>query len=402
MKNKSSNTFVIYILQKTLKLQTMKKFFKQPFFVLLVGLSILVSCQNDTEELSQEEAAEVIEERVDAKWLASDDHPVVQLLYNRGYERGTIYETEEHFLAPPDLLYSKDINDYDVNETYNPNAEQAYNTGKLVSLSRMRINVFLDNSLGADLITQSVNAINELNGINNCALFFVRVFNRNQAQITIRSDFGVEPNNILGRAGFPSNGRPFNTVTLNVDRLADFGTNVRRNTVIHELGHCVGLRHTDWRANRERSAVNIPGTNENDTGSIMWHTINGGTPFTAGDLTAFRALFPRAFRMDVVNVITDYDYSGELYRVDDVFLDVFTDGSYTTSTTLNRNVRVNYEVNVQEYNHTSGNYSYYRSRTLTAGNNRYFIDEEEEECSPYQGETCTYENVIINYAFSIL
>jgi hypothetical protein len=376
----------------------MKKKFNYQLVFILMGFLFAVGCQNDPEELIEE--ATTTTARVDVKWLAPDNHPVVQLLYSRGYERGTIYETEEHFLAPPDLLYSKDINDYDLSDNGNT-AEQAYNTGKLVSLNRMRINVFLDNSIGTDLQTQSVNAINELNGINNCALFFVRVFTANQANITIRSDFGAESANVLGRAGFPSNGRPFNTVTLNVDRLPDFGADVRRNTIVHELGHCVGLRHTNWQARRESGAVNIPGTSANDTGSIMWHSISGGGAFSAGDLVAFRALFPRALRIDVVNVIDDYDY-GEIYIQDDVFVDVFTNGSYTTSTTLNRNVNVSYRINVQEYNHTSGSYYYSRNRTLTAGSSRYFIDEEEEECSPYQGETCTEEYLEIRLASSIL
>lgn len=366
----------------------------------LVGLFLFVSCQNDPEALLEEEATEVITTRVDVKRLAPDDHPVVQLLYSRGYEKGTIYETNDHFLAPPDLLYSKDINDYDLSDNGN-NAEQAINTGKLVSLNRMRINVFLDNSIGTGLTTDAVNAINSLNGINNCALFFVRVTNANQANITVRSDFGVEGANVLGRAGFPSNGRAFNTVTLNVDRLADFGANVRRNVIIHELGHCVGLRHTDWSANGEGGAVNIPGTSANDRGSIMWHTINRGAPFTNGDLVAFRALFPRALRVDTVNEYDEYE-QGELYILDNVFVDVFTDGSYTTLANLNRNVRVNYEIDIQEYNHTNGNYTYYRNRTLTAGSNRYYIDDEEEECSSYQGETCTREYLDITYTFSIL
>ncbi|AXG72441.1 dual-action HEIGH metallo-peptidase [Kordia sp. SMS9] len=377
----------------------MKKVFNYKWLFLFVGSSLFFSCQNETEQALEESAAEVA--RIDVKWLAPDDHPVVQLLYSRGYEKGTIYETEEYFLAPPDLFYSKNIEDYHIEDTGGI-PKQAYNTGKLVSLDRMRINVFLDNSIGTDLQTQSVNAINELNGINNCALFFVRVFNANQAHITIRSDFGVESTNVLGRAGFPSNGRPFNLVTLNVDRVDDFGADIRRNVVIHELGHCVGLRHTNWQANRESSAVNIPGTSAFDAGSIMWSSANGGTPFTNGDLTAFRALFPRALRMDVVNVIDDYDYSGEIYVLDEVYVDVFEDGSYTTTSNLNRNVTVNYKLRIQEYNHTSGTYTYNRSRTLTAGSNRYFIDEEEEECSPYQGETCTSEDVDITYAFSIL
>jgi len=379
----------------------MKQKINYQLVYILMCFLISVGCQNDPEEFVEDEVVTATTERIDTKWLAPDDHPVVQLLYARGYERGTIYETNDHFLAPPDLLYSKDINDYDLSDN-GSGAEQAYNTGKLVSLNRMRINVFLDNSIGTGLQNDAVAAINSLNGITDCALFFVRVTNASQANITIRSDFGVEPANVLGRAGFPSNGRVFNTVTLNVDRLADFGADIRRNTIIHELGHCVGLRHTNWQARGESGAVNVPGTNGNDTGSIMWHSIDGGAAFSAGDLVAFRALFPRAFRVDVVNEIDEYDYNGEIYVVDNVFVDVFTDGSYTTTANLNRDVRVNYELNVQEYNHTSGSYKYYRNRTLTAGSNRYYIDDEEEQCSPYQGETCTREYIDITYAFSIL
>jgi hypothetical protein len=377
----------------------MKNILKYKFLFVLMMLSVLTSCQNETEETLQEEATEVA--RVDVKWLAPDDHPVVQLLYSRGYEKGTIYETEEYFLAPPDLMYSKNIEDYDVTDT-GIQPKQAYNTGALVSLDRMRIDVFLDNSIGADLQARSVEAMNELNGINDCALFFVRVFNQNQADITIRSDFGVEGTNVLGRAGFPSNGRPFNLVTLNVDRVDDFGADIRRNVVIHELGHCVGLRHTNWQANRERSAVNIPGTSAFDRNSIMWSSANAGGPFTNGDLVAFRALFPRAIRLDFVNVIDDYDWGGEIYVQDDVFVDIFTDGSYTTSANLNRSIRVNYELEVREYNFTSGTYSYNRNRTLPPGASSYFLDEVEEQCSPYQGETCTEEDINITYAFSIL
>ncbi|MDY8134202.1 M57 family metalloprotease [Aquimarina sp. 2201CG5-10] len=362
----------------------------------LICSLLLISCENESDEIFTPENSNL--NQSDFKKLAQDNHPVVQLLYSRGYEKGSIYETKDHFLAPPDLLYSKDISDY--SEANNEN-RQAYNTGKIVSLDRMRIRVFLDNSINATLRNDAVNAMNSWNGINNCALFFERVFNSGDANITIRSDFGVEDPDVLGRAGFPSNGIPFGTVTLNVDELIRFGATIRRNVVIHELGHCVGFRHTDWRANGEGGAINIPGTTENDTQSIMWHTARGGGAFSNGDLIASRALFPRALRLSRDLDYSDFSYPDfeESYSV---FVDVFTNGSYTTTANLNRNVAISYLIRVQEYNHTSGSYNIYRNRNLNAGANRYFMDNEEEQCTYLQGETCTEETLEIRLARSIL
>ncbi len=371
----------------------MKNVFRTITYVFICSF-ILTNCENEPDEVF-DAASESPVLQEDFKKIAPDNHPVVQWLYKQGYEKGSIYETRDFFLAPPDLLYSKDIKDYE--QELDDISKQAYNNGKTVSLERMRIQVFIDNSLNNTLRNDAVNAINAWNGINNCALFFVRVFNANQAHITMRSDFGVEDADVLGRAGFPTNGRPFNTVTINVDELMRFGANLRRNVFVHELGHCVGFRHTDWRANGESSAINIPGTAENDTQSVMWHTARGGTTFSNGDLIAARALFPRALRID-----RELEYSYTEYpdfeQAFNVFVDVFTDGSYTTTANLNRNITVGYRVEVREYNHTSGTYYYNRSRNLNAGLNRYFIDEEEEQCTFLQGETCTEESVDITLA----
>lgn len=84
-----------------------------------------------------------------------------------------------------------------------------------------------------------------------------------------------------GVAGFPSGGRPYNSVTLYTGTLS-YDTNVVEHVLTHELGHCIGLRHTDW-FNRSYScgqggnegdggvgAVHIPGTPTSyDSQSIM-------------------------------------------------------------------------------------------------------------------------------------
>jgi dual-action HEIGH metallo-peptidase len=110
-----------------------------------------------------------------------------------------------------------------------------------------------------------------------------------------------------GSAGFPSGGLPFNNVNIG-SGTASFGANVAEHVITHELGHCIGFRHSDF-FNRSIScggaatnegqagvgAILIPGTPSTAVvgGSIMnscfRSTENG--EFTASDITALNALY---------------------------------------------------------------------------------------------------------------
>ena len=48
-----------------------------------------------------------------------------------------------------------------------------------------------------------------------------------------------------GKAGFPSGGRPFKWVELYTG-MDTYNTDVNEHVITHEIGHAVGLRHTDW------------------------------------------------------------------------------------------------------------------------------------------------------------
>ena len=84
-----------------------------------------------------------------------------------------------------------------------------------------------------------------------------------------------------GQAGFPNGGNPYKWVQIH-SGTTNYGTNVVEHVITHEIGHCMGLRHSDWwyRAYSCKSvgnegdsgvgAVHIPGTPTSyDPNSIM-------------------------------------------------------------------------------------------------------------------------------------
>lgn len=114
----------------------------------------------------------------------------------------------------------------------------------------------------------------------------------------------------LGSAGFPSGGNPFNQIRMNTHPAA-YGTNPNLNylasVIQHEVGHCIGFRHTDY-MNRAYScgasgagnegtagvgATHIPGTPTGpDANSWMLACSNGGNrTFNANDIIALNYLY---------------------------------------------------------------------------------------------------------------
>lgn len=240
------------------------------FFGLLVLATILLtSCTRDTE----------IQNFDDNEANNNTENLVFNKLIELGYQSDRIQELDEFFLVQGDIMFSKNIQDY---SDYHEDGRQ-FSTNDLVSPFEVNsMTVYIDNSIptiGTDNWRLEIaQAVDDWNAISESCIQFTVVDFPLNADIIVRSDNGVLFPNTIAAAGFPSNGLPYNEILINLDFLnnVDVTTGQKRYNMVHELGHCVGFRHSNWVQRGEPvgpGANLIPGTPATDPNSVM----NGGT-----------------------------------------------------------------------------------------------------------------------------
>lgn len=262
---------------------------KQIIICLLIACT-LFSCDNSEIESSDNET------------LVNQDSPVVKKLLAKGYKIENIQETKDFYLVEGDLMFSKKIEDY------RSSTNRHASTNNLVTPEFRVVTVFFDTSIAQsgvdDWSGAIIAAMSNWSNLSGTSIKFVRVFSG--ADIIIKSDYGLLPNNVIAAAGFPySNGKAYSIIDINLD--FNSNQNVSLNTkiynVVHELGHCIGLRHTNWESEGyyDQNGILIgggtnliPNTPSQDPNSVM----NSGTAlyswngFSTYDVIAVNYLYP--------------------------------------------------------------------------------------------------------------
>ena len=251
------------------------------FLLSVVMLSFWASCTPEEEvnlQESPEISAEVLAQFTDLGFDVSDikmipdDNPLT------GISRGMSYLLEGDILISHKAL--ADMTGSDV--AHVGAVGEQYRTTNLVTGLPRTISV-IGYTGGSFALTSKMRtalqwAINNYNALNT-GLTFTLTFGTNfqDKDITVYRVGGSGG----GSAGFPSGGDPYDFVQIQ-SGTDNFNTNVVEHVITHEIGHCLGLRHTDY-FNRSLScgtggnegsagvgAIYIPGTPEGfDPESVM-------------------------------------------------------------------------------------------------------------------------------------
>jgi len=229
-----------------------------------------------------------------------------------GFSTDNIRKIDEGYLVEGDILLTDDnLAEPSTDANLNIAETEQYRTTNLVKSLPRVITVSVTNlpQVYSDAVNTMISRYNSL----GLRITFQRASAGTTGNINVVG-FNEGPSGgfiTLGSAGFPtSSGQPFNQIRMNTNSAA-YGSNPNllylASVIQHEVGHCIGFRHTDY-MNRAFScgasgagnegasnvgAVRIPGTPSNpDAASFMLACSNGGNrTFNANDVIAVNYLY---------------------------------------------------------------------------------------------------------------
>ena len=261
----------------------MQKMIKTLAIIGIASLAVIGCKKNDVQPVQDEISQEIL-----AK------------ISSQGFGTSNVQKTEGGYLVEGDIILSEEfLNSQPGGNLLRIANNEQYRTTNLVNQPRA-VTVSVSGSVSADFSTAVDNAIARYNA-QGLTLTFSRVSSGGNINIRI-----VNTRQYIASAGFPSGGNPYYEIKYN-KTYTTYGIDFMTTVVAHEIGHCIGFRHTDYMdrsyscggaySNEGAStvgAIHIPGTPTGpDAASWMLACLSATTnrPFNANDVTALKYLY---------------------------------------------------------------------------------------------------------------
>lgn len=290
----------------------------------ILALSLFLSCRKESEQ------------KKSATEISTD---MLAKIKSMGFSTNGIVKVKDGYLVERDIFLSdKEINTQGTSKTLIIAKSEQYRTNNIVQANASRTITISTAGLQPNYVQAVDEAINRYNALN-LRLRFQRIAANGEIGI-INEDLG---NIAWASAGFPDEfGNPYSQIKLNVRLIGNApDPGFLASTIAHELGHCVGFRHTDY-FNRTYScgnggnegdagigAIYLPGTPTAEDPNSWMLACNGGVnrPFNANDIIALNSIYG--------NSITSGWMIGVAVYPNGTILGNATDKQLYTRTTLN-------------------------------------------------------------------
>ena len=231
---------------------------------------------------------------------------IKEKVFSLGFSTDHIQKIDDGYLAEGDIVLSQsELDSKPETKFIRVAGNEQYRTYNLLTALPRTLTISLSNSFELSYASALDEAIRRYNQ-EDLQIHFQRA--NSHADIEIVKGYG----NWIAASGLPSSdGTPYHTIKLNASKIpiekGNTFINFLATLMAHEMGHCIGFRHTDY-MNRSFScpgkpvnegsgdlgAVNIPGTPvTSDNGSWMLACIasNQNRPFNDNDRIALHYLY---------------------------------------------------------------------------------------------------------------
>ena len=260
--------------------------------IALVGAALSVSSCSKKEEVA-----------VSSPTISADVNAQIKAM---GFGTSDVRKVDEGYVVEGDILLTPEmLGASAMQQLMRVGDIEQYRTTNLVGYLPRTLTVSISSSFNSYYVSAIDEAIRRYNA-ENLRLNFRRISTTGaDLPVKFSSSLGA---GVLGQSGgFPSGGNPAPGFTLVPSVINSTNINYIATIMAHEMGHCIGMRHTDY-YNRAYScggsasnegastvgAILIPGTPSTaEPNSWMLACVGNGVnrPFTTNDRTALNYIY---------------------------------------------------------------------------------------------------------------